>query len=105
MMSGSKQQRGHSARRLIKARPDAIYRAFMHDSVRWMPPEGAVGTIELFEPREGGRFRLVLTFADAPGKSSANTDVVEGTFLRLRPDQEIVFGVQFESSRAEFGGT
>jgi hypothetical protein len=39
-----------------------------------------VGRIEAFEPREEGRLRMVLTFANVPGKTSSNGDVVEVDF-------------------------
>ena len=99
--------RRHSAMRHIKAPPCAIYNAFIRsqDLVRWMPPQGAAGRIEAFEPREGGRLRMILTFANAPGKTSSNSDVVEARFVRLRPDKLIVLDVEFASDRPEFAGT
>jgi uncharacterized protein YndB with AHSA1/START domain len=100
----AKSDREHSATRLIKARPSLIYRTFMEDLVQWLPPEGAVGQLDVFEPREGGRFRMRLTFAAAPGKTSAATDVVEAVFRRLWPDREIVFDVKFATDRPEFAG-
>lgn len=50
---------------------------------------------------------LVYEEADsaAPGKSSKNTDVIRGTFLRLVPDERIVQLVEFESEDPAFAGT
>jgi uncharacterized protein YndB with AHSA1/START domain len=107
-MSGhADDDRRHSAVRHIKAPPCAIYNVFIRpqDLVRWMPPQGAVGRIEAFEPREGGRLRMILTFANAPGKTSSNSDVVEARFARLQPDEMIVLDVEFASDRPEFVGT
>ena len=99
--------RRHSVSRHIKAPPGAIYNAFIRpqDLVRWIPPQSAVGRIEAFEPREQGRLRMVLTFANAPGKTSSNSDVIEARFVRLRPDELIVLDVEFASDRPEFAGT
>ena len=107
-MSGyADDDRRHSVMRHIKAPPWAIYNAFIRpqDLVRWMPPQGAVGRIEAFEPREQGRLRMVLTFTNAPGKTSSNSDVVEARFVRLRRDELIVLDVEFASDRPEFAGT
>jgi uncharacterized protein YndB with AHSA1/START domain len=99
--------RRHIASRHIKAPPQAIYSAFIRseDLVRWMPPQGAVRRIEEFDPRVGGRFRMVLTFGNAPGKTSSASDVVEARFVNLLPDEQIVLAVQFASDRPEFAGT
>jgi uncharacterized protein YndB with AHSA1/START domain len=107
-MSGhADDDRRHSASRHIKVPQGAIYNAFIRpqDLVLWLPPQGAVGRIEAFEPREEGRLRMVLTFANAPGKTSSNSDVVEARFVRLQPDELIVLDVEFASDRPEFAGT
>ena len=107
-MSGhADDDRRHSASRHIKVPPGAIYNAFIRpqDLVLWLPPQGAAGRIEAFEPREEGRLRMVLTFANAPGKTSSNSDVVEARFVRLQPDELIVLDVEFASDRPEFAGT
>jgi hypothetical protein len=88
MINDAKWDRGHSATLLIKARTSDVYRAFMEDLVQCLPPEGAVGQLDVFEPREGGRFRMRLTSAAALGKTSAATEVVEAVFRRLWPDRE-----------------
>ena len=78
--------RTHAGRRLIKASPHAIYRAFMTPEAlaAWRPPEGMRARFECFEPREGGAFRMVLEYEGEahklPGKSSAHADIVHGRF-------------------------
>jgi len=96
----------HTASRAIKALPAAIYDAFVHREAleRWLPPEGATGAIHAFEPRAGGRFSMTLTFASAPGKSSVDTDVVEGRFVELQPGRRIVQVVEFASPDPDFAG-
>lgn len=97
----------HRADRCIGAAPAAIYRAFLDpdDLVRWMPPEGAVGCVDVLEPWPGGRFHMALKFAKAAGKTSANTDRVIARFLSLVPNERIVLGVTFASARPEYAGT
>jgi uncharacterized protein YndB with AHSA1/START domain len=99
--------RRHTAFRLIKATTDVIYDAFVRPEnlVLWLPPDGARGEIEHFDPLQGGRFRIILTFSAAAGKSSRHSDVVEGRFLQLLPGKRIVQEVQFASDRPEFAGT
>ena len=95
------------ASRLIKALPLTIYDAFVAPEalVQWLPPQGAAMEIQAFEPRAGGRFRMTLTFTAAPGKSTANTDVVVGRFVELVPQQCIVQEFEFDSSDPAFAGT
>ena len=74
----------------------------------WLPPKGMSGRFERFDLREGGSYRLVLTYADAaaaPGKSSADTDVAEVRIARLVPGERVVQEVDFESDDPAFRGT
>ncbi|MDB5545250.1 MAG: hypothetical protein JWO64_2399 [Hyphomicrobiales bacterium] len=56
MINDAKSGRGHAASRLIKASPSVVFRAFMEDLVHWLPPEGAVGQLDvcLSHAKEGG---------------------------------------------------
>ncbi|WP_202887250.1 SRPBCC family protein [Cohnella zeiphila] len=107
-MSGEK--RIDTASRVIRATPRTIYKAFVNpeDLVKWLPPEGMKGQIETFDARSGGSYRMSLTYLNADhataGKTSEDTDVVEGKFLELVPDERIVQLVQFESNDPAFAG-
>lgn len=75
---------------------------------RWLPPSGMHGRFEEFDLREGGFWRLVLTYddpTDAPGKTSADADVSEVRIVRLMPGERIVQQVDFQTDVAEFQGT
>lgn len=98
--------RRDAASRYIKASASAIYDAFVvREAVaQWLPPDGATMEIQVFEPRVGGRFRMTLTFASAPGKSTSNTDVVAGHFVELVPQQRIVQAFVFDSPDPAFAG-
>ncbi|MFN0282975.1 MAG: SRPBCC family protein [Kineosporiaceae bacterium] len=80
----------------------AVYRALLDgDSVaRWRVPEGMSGRVHEFDPREGGAFRVSLTYErpDAAGKSAARTDTYHGRFLTLVPDERVVEELEFETA-------
>ena len=61
-----------------------------------------------YDFREGGRYRIELTYGDdAPstaGKTTGRTDVTAGQFLSLDPGKRIVQSVEFESTDAAFAG-
>jgi uncharacterized protein YndB with AHSA1/START domain len=87
--------------RYIRAPRARVYRALLDaDAVRrWMVPESMSSHVHWFEAREGGTFRISLTY-DAPaaaGKSGARTDTFRGRFVKLVPDTEVVQAVEFET--------
>jgi uncharacterized protein YndB with AHSA1/START domain len=79
-----------------------VYRALLDPNAiaAWKVPEGMTSQVHAFEAREGGRFRVSLSY-DAPtatGKTSAHTDTYHGHFARLVPDKEVVEVSEFETS-------
>jgi uncharacterized protein YndB with AHSA1/START domain len=85
----------------IKAPRANVYRALLDpDAVaRWMVPDGMTSEVHTFDPREGGAFRISLTY-DAPtgtGKTTAHTDTYHGHFVRLVPNEQVVEVVEFET--------
>lgn len=103
--------RTDSASRVIHAPAAAVYGAFVDPNalMAWLPPEGMRGELLAFDPSAGGVYRMRLTFADGgiamAGKSSADSDVVEGRFVELVPDRRIVQRAEFESDDPAFAGT
>jgi uncharacterized protein YndB with AHSA1/START domain len=102
-------KRTDTASRVIMASPQTIYQAFVNPEalVAWLPPIGMSGHIDMFDPCEGGTYRLTLTYEmnhSSPGKTSENTDVAQGKFLELVPDKRIVQSVEFDSEDPEFSG-
>jgi len=86
-----------------------LYQAFIDpvSLVKWLPPEGMSGKIDLFEPYVGGRYRLILFYeGEQPtaGKTTEKSDVSEGTFVELVPDMKIVTSGVFESDDPGFEG-
>jgi uncharacterized protein YndB with AHSA1/START domain len=71
-----------------------------------MVPEGMTSEIHEFDAREGGSFRISLTYNDESrhGKTSEHTDTFQGTFVKLVPDSEIVQVVEFETDLPSLRG-
>jgi uncharacterized protein YndB with AHSA1/START domain len=93
----------------IPAPRPAVYRALLDaDAVaRWRVPAGMTSEVHEFDAREGGRFRVSLTY-DAPdgaGKSAARTDTYHGHFVRLVPDELVVEELEFETDDPALQGT
>ena len=86
----------------IAAPRSAVYRALLDasDVATWMVPTGMTSKVHTFEAREGGEFRISLTY-DAPtnaGKTSAQTDTFHGRFVKLVPDELVVQAIEFETN-------
>ena len=102
--------RTDTASRVIAASPERVYDAFVDPDalVVWLPPEGMGGRFERFDPRPGGSYRMVLTYADAsesPGKATADSDVVDVRFVDVVPGVRVVQAVDFVSDDPAYAGT
>src|SRR5437868_8420731 len=98
------------ASRVIAALPDGVYTALVDPEAltAWLPPTGMTGRFERFDPRPGGSYRMVLTYADgsaSPGKATADTDIVESRFIDLVPGVRVVQAVDFVSDDPSYAGT
>lgn len=94
--------------RHVNAPRSAVYRALLDaDAVaRWRVPEGMTSQVHEFDPREGGAFRVSLTY-DAPGragKSASRTDTYHGHFTKLVPDRQVVEVLEFETEDPALAG-
>lgn len=67
---------------------------------RWMAPDGMAIHVHTFDPREGGKLRVSLTYEapDEVGKTSAHTDTYHGHFAKLVPDRKVEQVIEFETS-------
>jgi uncharacterized protein YndB with AHSA1/START domain len=76
--------------------------------VKWLPPDGMSASFERFDARPGGSYRMVLTYADAsdaPGKATADSDIVEARFVDIVPGARVVQAVDFVSDDPAYAGT
>lgn len=85
------------------ATPDDAYAAVADPIalMKWLPPETMTGRALEYDFREGGRYRIELTYEDAShaiGKTTENSDISAGRFLRIEPGKRIVQAGEFESS-------
>ena len=92
----------------VRAPRAVVYRALLDPGAvqRWMVPDGMSSEVHEFDAREGGAFRISLTY-DAPtgtGKSTAQTDTFHGRFLELVPDEKVVESVEFEAADPSMQG-
>jgi uncharacterized protein YndB with AHSA1/START domain len=74
----------------------------------WLPPGDMTGRFETFDPRPGGSYRLVLTYANpamSQAKSTDNSDIVDVRYLDIVPNDRVVQAVDFVSDVPEFAGT
>jgi len=102
--------RTDTASRVIAAALPRVYAALVdpQELTTWLPPDGMSGRFERFDAYPGGSYRLVLTYADAsaaPGKTTADTDVVEAEFVDIVPDARVVQAVTFVSDDPAQAGT
>ena len=86
----------------MKAPRARVYRALVdpHAVAAWMVPDGMTSEVHGFDAREGGLFRISLTYdtPTATGKTSAHTDTHHGHFLKLVANEEVVETVEFETA-------
>jgi uncharacterized protein YndB with AHSA1/START domain len=102
--------RTDTASRVIAAPLDAVCAAFIDQEAleAWLPPKGMIGRFEQFDARPGGSYRMVLTYLDAstaPGKSTADSDIVEVRFVNIVPGVRVVQAVDFVSDEPGYLGT
>ena len=88
--------------RHIRAPRERVYEALIDAGAvqQWMVPDSMTSHVHSFDTREGGTFRVSLTY-DAPtdtGKTSAQTDTYHGRFIRLVPGEDVVQVVEFETA-------
>jgi uncharacterized protein YndB with AHSA1/START domain len=90
-----------NVRRHIMAPRASVYQALLDaDAVaRWMVPNGMSSHVHAFDPREGGVFRISLTYEEptGAGKTTAHTDTYHGRFVKLVPNEQVVEVVEFET--------
>jgi uncharacterized protein YndB with AHSA1/START domain len=86
----------------VNAPRERVYRALLEARAvaTWMVPLGMTSHVHVFDAREGGLFRISLTY-DAPtgtGKTTAHTDTYHGHFVKLVPNEQVVEVMEFETA-------
>ena len=88
--------------RHVNAPREEVYRTILdaRTVAKWMVPNGMASHVHSFDPREGGMFRISLTY-DSPtqaGKTNAHTDTYHGRFIKLVPSEQVIEIVEFETT-------
>ena len=79
-----------------------VYRALIDARAvaTWMVPIGMTSHVHTFDAREGGAFRISLTY-DAPtgtGKTTAHNDTFHGRFVKLVANEQVIEVIEFETT-------
>ena len=96
--------------RIIQARPEELYAAFLDPAalVEWLPPAEMTGEIHQFDARVGGGYRMSLFYPPDEqaftGKTADREDRVEVRFVELSPPRRIVQAVRFATADPAFMG-
>jgi uncharacterized protein YndB with AHSA1/START domain len=94
--------------RHINAPRSVVYAALLDPCAvaTWMVPTGMTSHVHAFDAREGGSFRISLTY-DSPaatGKTTAHTDTYHGRFVKLVANEQVVEVVEFETTDPDLRG-
>jgi uncharacterized protein YndB with AHSA1/START domain len=94
--------------RRVKAPRPSVYRALLDPRAiaKWRVPTGMTSHVHAFDAREGGSFRISLTY-DGPtgtGKTTAHTDTYHGGFVKLLPNEQVVEVSEFETANPALRG-
>jgi uncharacterized protein YndB with AHSA1/START domain len=88
--------------RHVNAPRASVYRALLDARAvaTWNVPTGMTSHVHAFDAREGGSFRISLTYDEptAQGKTTAHTDTYRGRFVKLVPNQQVVEVLEFETT-------
>ena len=79
--------------RVIKTRPERIYRAFLDPDAmaKWLPPYGFTGKVHSLDPKVGGTFKMSFT-----NFSTGHSHSFGGEYLELVPNEKISHTDKFD---------
>ncbi|MGA7457822.1 MAG: SRPBCC family protein [Methyloceanibacter sp.] len=88
--------------RQINAPRATVYRALLDARAvaTWRVPDGMTSHVHEFDAREGGAFRISLTYdaQTGTGKTTAHTDTYRGNFVKLVANTQVVEALEFETT-------
>jgi uncharacterized protein YndB with AHSA1/START domain len=91
----------------IKASRSSVFAALLDpaDIAVWKVPDGMTCEVHAFEAREGGRFRVSLTYdGTESGKTAEHTDTYHGYFAEIVRDSRVVEITEFETEDPKLTG-
>lgn len=88
--------------RRIRATREVVYRALVDAGAiaSWRAPDGMTCVVHELDAREGGFFRVSLSYevGTRKGKTTSGTDTYHGHFARLVPNEQVVEVLEFETA-------
>jgi len=79
--------------RVLTTTPEKVYRAFAdaNAKAKWLPPYGFYCTVQAWEPKVGGTYKMSFT-----NFTSGNSHSWTGKFLELVPGERIRYADRFD---------
>jgi len=79
--------------RVLTATPEKVYRAFIDADAKakWLPPYGFFCTVQAWEPKVGGTYKMSFT-----NFTSGNSHSWTGKFLELVPGERVRYADRFD---------
>lgn len=79
--------------RILKAKPERVYRAFIDPDAmaKWLPPYGFTGKVHHIDPRVGGDYKMSFTNFNT-GRSQS----FGGVYTELKPYESIRYTDRFD---------
>ena len=79
--------------RVLAAKPEKVYRAFLEADAlaKWLPPDGFTCSVEQFDARQGGKFRMSFR-----NFTTGSSHFFGGEYLELVPHARIRYTDRFD---------
>lgn len=92
-MSDNKETGTVRLHRVLSAKPEKVYRAFLDADAmaKWLPPYGFTCRVHHLEPKAGGTFRMSFT-----NFTTGNSHSFGGEYLELVPHERIRYTDKFD---------
>jgi uncharacterized protein YndB with AHSA1/START domain len=79
--------------RVLRARPDRVYRAFIDPDamVKWLPPNGFTAKMHEMDARVGGRYKMSFT-----NFTTGQSHSFGGKYVELKPNEKLRYTDAFD---------
>ena len=79
--------------RVLRAKPERVYRAFLDADAmaKWLPPNGFTGRVHQLDAKVGGTYKMSFT-----NFTTGTSHTFGGTFLELKPHEYLRYNDRFD---------
>jgi uncharacterized protein YndB with AHSA1/START domain len=93
MSSANREPNTVRLHRVLTAKPEKVYRAFLEPDAmaKWLPPNGFTGTVHHIEPKVGGTYRMSFR-----NFTTGQSHSFGGTYVELVPNERLRYTDKFE---------